>query len=219
LDKITLAEFLKPELPSDPKKAISHSTALFYAGMKSLFTGDKNEAGRYLRSSVEIASVGPEGRAAQAELKALSADGTTATTTPTTAESPSALREESKAQPTRPNFAGTWEMISSVYNDKANPVNSTPLVITQNGSMVRLNNRDLQISNAGTIGYQTYAAHDNAHGHGVESAAQADLIDTFTWRIEGSVLVFETTFQYKHTYGNHPPGTDFRVMKYRLIDK
>jgi len=109
-------------------------------------------------------------------------------------------------------------MISSVYNGKANPVNSTPLVITQNGSMVRIGNRDLQISNAGDVGYQTYAAHDNTHGHEVPSAAEADLIDTLTWRLEGSVLVFETTFEYKHTYGNHAPGTISRVMKYRRID-
>jgi hypothetical protein len=118
-----------------------------------------------------------------------------------------------------PDFSGTWEMISSVYNGKANPVNTTPLVITQNGSMVRIGNRDLQISDTGTVGYQTYAAHDNAHGHEVPSAAQADLIDTLTWRIEGSILVIETTFEYKHTYGKHSPGTDFRVMRYRLIGK
>jgi len=110
-------------------------------------------------------------------------------------------------------------MNSSVYNGKANPVNSTPLVITQNGSMVRIGNRDLQISNAGTVGYQTYAAHDNAHGHEVPSAAEADLIDTLTWRLEGSVLIFETTFEYKHTYNSHLPGTDLRVITYRRIDK
>jgi tetratricopeptide (TPR) repeat protein len=212
LDKLTLAEFLPLKSPSD-------SQALFYAGMKCLFTGYKNQAARYLRSSVEINRGGPWGLAAQAELKALSAEGTTATATATTAERPSVPGEQSKAQPALPNFAGTWEMISSVKNGRANPVDSGPLVITQNGSMVRIGNRDLQISNAGTVGYQTYAAHDNAHGHEMPSAAQADLIDTLTWRIEGSILVFERTLEYKHTYRNHSPGTDLRVMRYRLIGK
>jgi hypothetical protein len=120
--------------------------------MKCLFTGYKNQAAEYLRSSVEINRGGPWGLAAQAELKALSAEGTTAAATATTAERPSVPGEQSKAQPALPNFAGTWEMISSVKNGRANPVDSGPLVITQNGSMVRIGNRDLQISNAGTVG-------------------------------------------------------------------
>src|SRR5262249_5195735 len=100
------------------------------------------------------------------------------------------------------------------------PVNGKPLVITQNESTVRIGNRDVQISNAGTVGYQDYYANDaneNGRGHKVPSAAQADLIDTLKWRIEGLILVFETTFEYKHTYGNHAPGTISRVMKYRRI--
>jgi len=114
-------------------------------------------------------------------------------------------------------------MISWVENDKTKPlpVNGKPLVITQNGSTVRIgSNRDLQISNGGTVGFREYYANDpneNGRGHKVPSAAQADLIDTLEWRIEGSILVFETTFEYKHTYGNHPPGTISRVMKYRRI--
>jgi hypothetical protein len=155
-------------------------------------------------------------------LKALSAEGTTSTATTTTVERPSVSGEESKAQPALPNFAGTWEMISNVYNGKANsvPENGKRIVVTQNGSMVRIgNNRNLQISDAGTIGYQTYAAHDNAYGHTVQSAADADLVDTLTWRVEGSILIFETTFEYKHPYGHppHPVGTDLRVMRYRRI--
>jgi len=147
---------------------------------------------------------------------------TASTATTTTAERRSAPREDSKAQPALPNFAGTWEMISWVENDKAKPlpVNGKPLVITQNESTVRIGNRDVQISNAGTVGYQDYYANDaneNGRGHKVPSAAQADLIDTLKWRIEGLILVFETTFEYKHTYGNHAPGTISRVMKYRRI--
>ena len=136
-------------------------------------------------------------------------------------ESPSVPREKSKTGAALPNFAGTWEMISWVENGTAKPVpdNGRTIVITQNGSMVRVGNHDLQISNAGTIGYQSYFGHDNASGREVSSAAQADLIDMLTWRIEGSILVFESTFEYKHTYGNHPPGTNFRVIRYRRIDK
>jgi tetratricopeptide (TPR) repeat protein len=71
LDQLTLAEFLTRESPSGPKSVVPRSQALFFAGMKCLFTGDKNGAARYLRSSVEISRVGPEARVAQAELKAL----------------------------------------------------------------------------------------------------------------------------------------------------
>jgi tetratricopeptide (TPR) repeat protein len=70
LDKLTLSEFLPKESPSD-RNAESRSEALFFAGMKCLFTGDKNGAARFLRSSVQIGRVGRQVRLAKAELKAL----------------------------------------------------------------------------------------------------------------------------------------------------
>lgn len=111
LDKLTLAEFLQPESPSGSKDAVRHYEALFYAGMKSLFAGDKNEAARYLRSSVEISSVGPEGRAARAELKAL---GATALSTPT----PTA--EESEANIATGQTTNVSNLTSAEYQRKIN---------------------------------------------------------------------------------------------------
>jgi hypothetical protein len=80
-----------------------------------------------------------------------------------------------------------------------------------------MGNRQLQIDPSGTIGYQSFAAHDDKYGHEVATAGQADLVDTFTWRVEGSTLVFETIFDYRHPYSNHQPGKDVRVMSYRRI--
>jgi beta-lactam-binding protein with PASTA domain len=114
-----------------------------------------------------------------------------------------------------PNFAGVWQPFAMTLNGVAQPVPSKSLVITQNGATVTLGNRQLQIDPSGIIGYQTFAAHDNKSGHEVATAAEADLVDTLRWRIEGSTLVYEAIFDYKHEYSNHPPGKDVRVMSYR----
>jgi hypothetical protein len=41
--------------------------------------------------------------------------------------------------------------------------------------------------------------------------------DTFTWKIEGLVLFFETVFDYRRQYFNDPPGKKVRIMKYRRV--
>jgi TIR domain len=118
------------------------------------------------------------------------------------------------------NFAGTWELIENTYNGESRPVANPPLLtITQNGSLVRIGNRELPITSQGSVTYKTFYAQDNQHGHSVGTEAEASLADTLTWRLEGSFLVFETTFDYKTRYFQHPPGTDLRIMKYRRVSE
>ncbi len=131
--------------------------------------------------------------------------------------SPPAQPQQSNVEQSFPNFAGTWQMFENTYNGVSNQVNAErPLVITQNGPIVHIG-RDLHITDSGTVTYQSYAVHDDKYGHDVATADQADLVDTFTWRLDGSILVFETIFDYKHQYYSHPPGKDVRIMKYRRV--
>lgn len=122
-----------------------------------------------------------------------------------------------------PNFAGTWEPIDTTYNGERKPASAEakPITITQEGSLVHLGNRDLQITGDGRVGYKTFSAQDSQHpyGHTVESEAEAALVDTLTLKLEGSILVFETTFDYKKPYVNHKVGKDLRIMRYRRVDQ
>lgn len=118
-----------------------------------------------------------------------------------------------------PNFAGTWELVTITMNGMPEVVNpkSKHLVITQNGTTVNLSGRELQITPAGTFGYQLFFAHDDKYGHEVATAAQADLVDTVTYRLEAGRLVGETVSDYRHPYSNHPPGRDLRITSHSRI--
>ena len=71
LGRLTLAQCLPRESPSERTNAAARSDALFFAGMKCLFNGDKKGAAKCLRSSIETGRVGPSVRLAKAELKDL----------------------------------------------------------------------------------------------------------------------------------------------------
>jgi hypothetical protein len=116
-----------------------------------------------------------------------------------------------------PAFEGTWELVSSTENGVTQKIAPTRVTITQSGRSVRIGNQELHLMDAGTVTYQAFYAHDAQYGHSVGTEDQADLIDTFTWRVEGSNLVFETTFDYKAPYGGHPVGKVIRIMKYRRV--
>ena len=117
-----------------------------------------------------------------------------------------------------PRFAGAWQPIESTYNGQQKPIASVPRVtFTQDGSLVRIGNRAMRITSSGTVTYKEFWASDNRYGHAVQNEAEAALVDTLTWRIDGSTLVFETTFNYRTQYFAHPPGTDVRIMKYRRV--
>jgi len=124
--------------------------------------------------------------------------------------------QEAKNKSKYPNFGGTWGMFENTYNGTPGNVNTSPVVITQKGGEVTIGGRTLSIRDDGAISYQTFAAGPSP-GHSVETASQADLIDTFTWRLDGSILVFVTVFDYRRAYGNHGPGRDQRIMKYRRV--
>jgi len=124
--------------------------------------------------------------------------------------------QQPKVPPALPNFAGTWSLYENTMNGVTQAIPaSKPILVTQNGTIVRIGGRDLQITSIGTVSYQTFSAHDDKYGHAVATADQADLVDTLTWKIEGSVLVFETVFDYRRQYYNDPPGKKVRIMKYR----
>ncbi len=114
-----------------------------------------------------------------------------------------------------PNFAGTWELFAITSNgvqQKASPL-PKPLVVTQNGATVSMDNRVYQISPSGTVGYQLFFAAKRQ----VVMADQADEVDTVTFRVEGSTLVLETTYDFRNQNNNHPPNREPRILNYRRI--
>jgi class 3 adenylate cyclase len=123
------------------------------------------------------------------------------------------------AQPVQPSqsFGGTWELVSSTLNGVTQTIRPTRITITQSGPLVRIGNQELRLTNEGTLTYQQFYARDGQHGHKVETQNQADLIDTFSWRIEGSMLVFETVFDYTTPNYGHPVGKLVRIMEYRRV--
>jgi hypothetical protein len=117
-----------------------------------------------------------------------------------------------------PNFAGAWELTSFTMDGVPRTiVQEKPLIITQNGHLVSIDSRALPVTGAGAVTYKTFYAHDGDHGHEVNTEEEADLADTFTWKLEGGTLVFETVFNFRNSYHGHPPGKEIRIMKYRRI--
>ena len=117
-----------------------------------------------------------------------------------------------------PNFAGTWELFESIHNGVPDTnANGQRVIFTQNGNIVHVGNRDLTITSAGIVTYQMFFAHDDKYGHEVATEDEADLVDTLTWRVEGSILVFETVFDYRRQYFGHPAGKDLRIIRYRRV--
>ena len=102
-------------------------------------------------------------------------------------------------------------------NGVTQTIKPTRITITQNGSLVRVSGQELRLTDEGSLTYQEFYAHDEQHGHKVGTQNQADLIDTLTWRIKGSMLVFETVFDYRAPYYGHPAGKEVRVMEYRRV--
>jgi beta-lactam-binding protein with PASTA domain len=116
-----------------------------------------------------------------------------------------------------PNFAGTWQMFESTYNGATKSLpQGQRITIQQNGATVTISGKEHEITSAGTVTYKQFYAGPSP-GHSVQTEAEADLVDTFTCKVEGDLLLFETKFAYKRPYGGHPPGTDVRIFKYRRV--
>jgi hypothetical protein len=120
-----------------------------------------------------------------------------------------------------PNFAGTWELIDATYRGEHQSAGADAgrLTITQQGSIVKIRTHESPITREGTETNQTFHAQDGQNWHLVANEAEAALVDTFTWRLEGPVLVWETTFNYKVPSPKHPMGTDLRILRYRRVNQ
>jgi hypothetical protein len=104
-----------------------------------------------------------------------------------------------------PDFSGDWVQVGVPAPAR--------VTITQAGDQVTMGEHTMTIRDDGSIGYQTFAAGPSP-GHMVQSAEEADLIDTFNWSRSGPQLVFTTIFDTRHPYGGDPVGVKTRVMRY-----
>ncbi len=146
--------------------------------------------------------------------------GAPTSTGPATTLQPSTPVPKPHAEPTAPpslsNFAGTWTAYESTEDGLTHPFSlANPKIVTQSGSNVTIDGRTLPIHQDGTVTYQSFSAGDGGSGHAVATADQADLVDTFTYRIDGSTLIFETLFDTRRPYGGDPVGKKLRIWKYR----
>jgi hypothetical protein len=136
--------------------------------------------------------------------------------------------------PNVPHFGGVWEMFESTLNGV--PGNAIPngipypyepkvgdlVRVTQNGNLVRIElpggfSGDWEINSEGTLTAKPLFFTND--GRGV-TESEADYQETNTWSLEGPILVWKTTFDYKHLFSNHAPGTeDLSIMKYRRVGK
>jgi hypothetical protein len=125
----------------------------------------------------------------------------------------------STAMPQLPTFAGTWELVSMTMNGVAQMVtHQTRIGITQNGQLVRIGNDEgSRLTSEGTITYKKLFVHDAQYGHKVDTEDQADLVDTLTWRLEGSNLIVETIYDYRRPYGGHPIGKDVEISEFHRV--
>jgi hypothetical protein len=124
-----------------------------------------------------------------------------------------AVTQTTEPEKRLPNFAGTWEWTSCTMNDSPCAVGKgRPFAITQNGSEIQFANQNLVLNSNGIAGYRTFYAGPSP-GHSVQTEAEADLVDIDTLRMEGDVLILETVFDYRRTYGGHPPGTNRRTLR------
>jgi len=66
-----------------------------------------------------------------------------------------------------------------------------------------------------------FLALDQSHHNSplVATEAEADLVKTFTYRLDGTVLVSEAIFDYRHRSGKYEAGTQIvSVWKYRRVE-
>lgn len=120
--------------------------------------------------------------------------------------------------PLSPRFAGTWESVRTTLNGVPQTrMKLQRITITQDGPTVRIGNRSYRATNSNIITDQQSYAQDGQHGHLVQNADEADLVDTFTWSIEGQKLVLKVVFDYRNAYFSHPAGRDVRITEYRRV--
>jgi hypothetical protein len=109
-----------------------------------------------------------------------------------------------------PNFSGAWKSESCQ--------NCGIINIKQAGNSVQIGEKTLTIRPDGSVGYQTFYATDQKHGHPVDSEEKADLVDTFSWSIDGNELVRRGIFDYRRPYFDSAVGKETHVMRFRRVD-
>lgn len=133
--------------------------------------------------------------------------------------------QQSTVQSSLPNFAGTWQMFEETSNGgeavRISPQERALLTITQEGTMVRNGNDDYKVTGQGTAVNRKLEAQDYKQFlfvHQVATEDQADIVQTTTLRVNGSILVSELITDYKRQFGGHPPGSkDVYICKYRRV--
>lgn len=115
-------------------------------------------------------------------------------------------QEHQHRAPPAPSFTGTWELVRSSLNGVTQELHSVRLSITQDGSVVRIGNQEHRLTSPNTVIYQQYYVHDDRYGHQVQSADQADLVDTISFRVNGSKLTAQTVNYCKANYYACPAG-------------
>jgi hypothetical protein len=116
-----------------------------------------------------------------------------------------------------PHFAGKWQMVKFTRDSVPQPPSSTIVNIPQNGREVVIGNATYTIASDGIITLRLFYAQDAHFGHRVETEAQANLVDTITWRVDRQLLVRETVSEYRTQYFDHPPGTTTAIATFQPV--
>jgi hypothetical protein len=119
-----------------------------------------------------------------------------------------------------PDFSGTWQWFEALRNGVSMPVSGSPMTLSQNGSVITRSDsgKQFQITSSGIATRQAFFATDGKRSREVDTAAQADVIQTVTLRMEGATLIREVSDLYKTRVGDHQPGTKMLdVDKFRRM--
>jgi len=150
------------------------------------------------------------------------------------------LGGNSSSANTHPNFAGTWQLVEYTFNGNARllPANVPTLTVTQNGPIVTMRttatgqlladwqraelgwtgpDQNLAIAADGTPTKKIFSADDGGRSHLVATEAEADVVVTHALRVEGPLLVWQSTNNFKRQLLGHARGTDTFVRRYRRI--
>jgi hypothetical protein len=131
---------------------------------------------------------------------------------------PSTVQQPFPSTKAIPKFSGSWEMFEHTLNGVAQPFSQDAPAITQNGTMVHIGSDDYEIDSAGTVVYRKFFAHDSIGGHEVPTEDLADVVNTSTWEVKDSVLVFKTIHDFRRQFFTNPPGSrTLDIAEYRRV--
>ncbi|MHB8812159.1 MAG: energy transducer TonB [Steroidobacteraceae bacterium] len=126
-------------------------------------------------------------------------------------------RLDSQPAPPAQDFAGTWELVSSTDDGVVQKFSPTRITITQDGPVVTLGHQAHRLTSSNTITYRMYYAHGQQRSYSVQTREEADLVDTFTMKLHGPMLVIEVLLDFQNANFGHPPGKELHVRMYRRV--